>query len=382
MPVKTFGWFKNSIPQAHWNMSKRPFMLMGALDSLSAAMHVLSSIYLPGTLLVLLPQAAIPFSMLASRWILRERFTYSQYSGAVIVFCGILVVLFPVVTQQYTPEYSCQALNQEFDCTICQIEMSEEECLSHLTVQQDDGGGDELADDVSPQEPSCQWISKEESLRHEDFLVFVWSLVMVSSCIPMTLSSVYKQVALSEHFNLDPIFVNGWVAVFQFLFSIPFTIPAALASSPSVKPLELPRNWWNAFHCLFGSHNSIDLGCHPDECLQAALWVHLSLLAAVAYTVAVVMMLKYGSSAWLYLALTVMVPLGHLVFAIHSPSFVQVSDVVGLVVLLAGLVLYRFGHEEDEIEQIDETGNGGEADSKGGYWLEFLREPFLLSGDV
>jgi hypothetical protein len=44
-----------------------PFLAMGFLDAISAAMQVLATIYLPGTLLVLLPQVAIPLSMLASR---------------------------------------------------------------------------------------------------------------------------------------------------------------------------------------------------------------------------------------------------------------------------------------------------------------------------
>jgi hypothetical protein len=48
-------------------LAKKPFLVMGFLDAISAAMQVLATIYLPGTLLVLLPQAAIPLSMLASR---------------------------------------------------------------------------------------------------------------------------------------------------------------------------------------------------------------------------------------------------------------------------------------------------------------------------
>lgn len=36
----------------------------------------------------------------------------------------------------------------------------------------------------------------------------VWSIVMVLSCVPMALSSVYKEVALGES-ELDPIYLNG-----------------------------------------------------------------------------------------------------------------------------------------------------------------------------
>jgi drug/metabolite transporter (DMT)-like permease len=366
LPVSYFGWFQNSIPRAHiTSISKKPFMVMGALDSLSAAMQILASVYLPGKLLVLLPQAAIPFSMIASRWILREHFTRWQYMGAAVVFGGIGVVLFPVLTQRAAPEYSCQALDSAQDCTVCQMETTAEDCLAHQK--------EVLFADDSPQ-LYCQWVSKDESLRHDDFLVFVWSLVMVASCIPMVLSSVYKQVALQVH--LDPILVNGWVAIFQLLCSLPLAILAGLVSSPSVRPVNLPENWWQASQCLFDNQNFIELGCHPDDCVQAALWVHLGLLSSVVYTMSVIFVLKYGSSSMLYLGLTAVVPLGHLVFAVHSPSYVRVEDIVGLVVLLLGLMLYRFGHDTGE-----EDGDGDDEGSKGSYW-EFLREPFMLSGDV
>lgn len=36
----------------------------------------------------------------------------------------------------------------------------------------------------------------------------LWSLVLVLSCIPMALSSVYKEMALGES-ELDPIYLNG-----------------------------------------------------------------------------------------------------------------------------------------------------------------------------
>lgn len=36
----------------------------------------------------------------------------------------------------------------------------------------------------------------------------VWSMVLVASCLPMALSSVYKEMALGES-ELDPIYLNG-----------------------------------------------------------------------------------------------------------------------------------------------------------------------------
>jgi drug/metabolite transporter (DMT)-like permease len=397
LPVSYFGWFHGAIPRAHLiSIPKAPFAVMGALDALAASMQILSSVYLPGTLLVLLPQAAIPLSMLFSRAILHEKFTKWQYIGAAIVFGGILVVLSPVLLQKHVPEYSCQALNLDQDCAICQVETNEEDCLAHLTFDKQSAitfitDGEDTNN--SGQTVDCQWVSKDTSLRHDDFLVVVWSLIMVASCVPMVLSSVYKQMALQLP-NLDPILVNGWVALFQFLFGIPLAIPAGLVSSPPVSPFGLFHNWKDGFRCLFQQMNAIDYGCHPDHCSQAVLWVHLGLLSAVVYTVSLLFVLKFGGASVLYVGLTVMVPLGHLVFALHSPSSIVLENVIGLAVLLTGLIMYRFGTTEllqDLNNRSSQEGGGGVAGeednnqgddgSKSSYW-EFLREPFMLSGDV
>jgi CRT-like, chloroquine-resistance transporter-like len=60
LPTTAFGWFHNSIPLRHLTiMSKKPFFVMGFLDAISAAMQVLATVYLPGTLLILIPQVAM-----------------------------------------------------------------------------------------------------------------------------------------------------------------------------------------------------------------------------------------------------------------------------------------------------------------------------------
>lgn len=52
----------------------------------------------------------------------------------------------------------------------------------------------------------------------------------VLSCIPMCLSSVYKEKALGDD-DIDVIYLNGWVAVFQFLAGLVFAVPSAYAMS-------------------------------------------------------------------------------------------------------------------------------------------------------
>lgn len=395
LPASKLGWFQNSIPQSHWRrIPKKPFLVMGLLDAISGTMQVLATIYLPGTLLVLLPQAAIPFSMLASRFILREKFTMYQYAGAVVVLFGIFVVLFPVLTYARAPHYTCQAVDEIQDCTLCQTEETEEDCLSHVKEQPDANGIFSILH-TNETMSYCEWISRDDSMTKDDILVWIWSLVMVASCIPMVLSTVYKQVVLQV--QLDPILVNGWCALFQLLCGLPLAFPAGMISSPKVLPNHLPENWLQAFKCLFQQLNSIDAGCHPDECSRAALFVHLGLLSSAVYAVSMMFVLKYGSSSWLYLGLTLVLPLGHLVFSLHSPSMIHWSDVLGLVILMAGLILYRFGHDHDEessndnattsqdtntLDPTTETVNNEQEEEPKEGFLEFLREPFMLMGDI
>jgi hypothetical protein len=108
---------------------------------------------------------------------------------------------------------------------------------------------------------------------------------------------------------LDPIFMNGWIAVFQLLFSIVVSVPAGMVSSPSIAPWDVPRNLWDGFRCYDG-HGTIETGCHVDDACSnnAAFFVNLALIANLTFTFFTMYILKYGSTALLFLALTVMVP--------------------------------------------------------------------------
>jgi drug/metabolite transporter (DMT)-like permease len=424
IPVTFFGWFDHSIPWSHLkSMSKKPFFIMGCLDAIGAAMQVLATVYLPGTLLVLIPQAAIPLSMCAGAFLLGEKYTANQYLGASVVFCGILVVLYPVFTHQNAADHYCQAKDLDNDCILCEMETTEEACLSHLKRRDNILLHDSTAfisfltagNRTDDKDFYCTWVSGDEMMKHEDWLVFCWSIVMLISCVPSVMSTVYKQVALQA--PLDPILVNGWVALFQFCCGIFLVVPSGLVSSPKVHPLDLGKNWLNAMECLFTSTNSVHVGCHPDDCIRAALWVHVSLVNSAVYALAMIFVLKYGGCDLMYLGLTLVVPLGHLAFSLHSSfSATSVYDGVGLLVLVVGLFLYRFGYEKpndlsdssnDNHEQNYEPLVGGDGENaalergenvllessglvsmtmngnvtKEGFF-EFLREPFMLVGDI
>jgi drug/metabolite transporter (DMT)-like permease len=353
LPAYRYGWFQQSISQDQWTMSLRPFAIMGALDCVAGMMQVFCAVYLPGPLLVLLPQAAIPISMIFSRHILGSRYKKLQYIGAFVVLLGIVVVLEPEITQRHKPEYICEAIDIKKDCLSCQVEVSEATCLSHhletkYTSQlshllQDSRylGESKIGDDDQIGTPICAWIAANEASSGEQWLVLLWSLIMIISCFPMALSTIYKELVLDD--DMDPVFLNGWIVVFQTIYSVILAVPAGIASTPPVLPEDVPRNLIDGWKCYLGI-NSIHDGCHPDDCRTSALYFNLGILVNVVYVLAVMFVVKWGSTSLLFIGLTIMVPLGNLAFAILPSNVgnrVHLSDVLGLLVILMGLILYR-----------------------------------------
>lgn len=103
-----------------------------------------------------------------------------------------------------------------------------------------------------------------------------------------------------------------------------------------------------------------------QSCAQAPLMVNVYMAFNILYNIFIILILKYGSSNILYMAMTIMVPMGNFAFTLdflpgvsgvvcvgvcrsstagaaraqHRPM--SVFDIVGLVVIMSGLVIYRF----------------------------------------
>lgn len=117
-------------------ISQRVWGIMGFLDSLAGVMQSLAVAKLTsGSLIVLLLQSAIPTSMVITKIFLKTKYRVSQYVGALIVLAGLAAALGPSLA--------------------------------------DAGSG--AAGDTA-----------------------LWSAVLILSCVPMCLSSVYKEKALGD----------------------------------------------------------------------------------------------------------------------------------------------------------------------------------------
>ncbi len=285
---------------------KYKFAIMGFLDGTSSILGIFAVNYIVNAgSIVLLQQAAIPVSMCISKLFLGASYTISQYAGAVIVMLGIMVTLQPMFGGG------------------------------------SNGGNIDSTSLTDGEEPGNQ---------------VLWYFIQVLSCVPMALSSVYKEKALGVS-DIDVIYLNGWVSVFQSLSAVCFAIPSAWAMG--MRTSSLPSNMFNGFLCVLG-HNT-DLGTNMLEemmiddvqsstpmaasCSMAPFYVSSYLAFNVILNVVLIIILKYGSANVLFLASTVMLPIGNVVFSLKfMPGHLNMkpTDVLGLFCILFGLLLYRF----------------------------------------
>jgi hypothetical protein len=302
--------YTKNISKEQQEIPKYKFAIMGAYDSLAGIMQTFAINYISNSgTIVLVQQSAIPISMFISKIALQAQYTFSQYAGAGVVLIGIAVVLIP---NFITPSDPLEAAAAE-------------------------GGNYEL----------------------------LWIFVLVLSCVPMCLSSVYKEKALGE-MEIDVVYLNGWVAIYQFLFALPLCIPSSQVINMALS--EIMPNMYGGALCWFGintiAHGNPN-GLPVDDCSDAPLFVTAYLCFNIVFNILIVIILKHGSANIMWMASTVIVPLSNVAFSLqimpgHKP--LNTFDIIGLFVIMSGLVLYRFmGQIISYIEKL--SGRHGTMDS-------------------
>lgn len=305
LPMLRYG---AAITKEQIDIPKYKFAIMGGYDSVAGIMQSFAVNYISnaGTI-VLVQQSAIPISMAISVYSLGAKYSNAQYSGAAVVLIGIAVVLIPQLWPNVLP----------IDTGSIHVHGHGSEAPPTVPLSMNTSGTSEL----------------------------MWIFIMVVSCVPMVLSSVYKEKALGE-LDIDVVYLNGWVAVFQFLISIPLTVPSSWAIG--METSAIMPNLYAGLKCYFGINTVVDgsYGSMPlDNCEMAPLYVNLYMFFNVVYNILIVVILKYGSSNILWLSSTIIVPLSNIAFSLdfmpgHKP--LTEFDVWGLVVIMVGLIVYRF----------------------------------------
>ncbi|KNC82522.1 hypothetical protein SARC_05195 [Sphaeroforma arctica JP610] len=276
--------FGNQITKEERQIPQKTFFVMGALDSISSTMMTFATNSLDGSLVIMLQQVAIPVSMILSYFLMGAKYNRFHILGACTVIIGLLVVLLP----QFFGSGASMSLAQ-----------------------------------------------------------LGWVFVMVFACIPMTLSSVYKEEALGDQ-EIDPIYLNGWVAVWQLLVGLPLAIPAAY-TVPGGSITKIPDMLAGGLKCYLGINSIYEAseGVTVDDCGMAPLYVNIYCVLNLGYNILMILILKYGNANLLWLAMALMVPMGSAAFAMpFMPGYkpLGVNGYIGLFVIVSGLAMYRFSH--------------------------------------
>jgi drug/metabolite transporter (DMT)-like permease len=193
--------FTNNITKETTDIPKKNFFVMGALDSVASTMQMFAINYITSaSITVLVQQSAIPISMALSALFLGARYTKPQYTGATIVIGGIIAVLLPT------------------------------------------------------------FFTSSSSLPPEQL---IWVFAIIISNVPSVYSSVYKEKALGE-VDIDVVYLNGWVAIFQCIIAIPLCIPSGESSLYSIEVST------SLLFCIL-SHFCF-LVFHSNGCWNAHIW--------------------------------------------------------------------------------------------------------------
>eukprot|EP01112_Ceratiomyxa_fruticulosa_P021642 TRINITY_DN768_c0_g1_i1.p1 TRINITY_DN768_c0_g1~~TRINITY_DN768_c0_g1_i1.p1 ORF type:complete len:517 (+),score=83.99 TRINITY_DN768_c0_g1_i1:1275-2825(+) len=353
------------------------FLVMGFLDSLQGLLIVVGGLYVPGIMQNLLLQGSVPVTMLFSIFLLRPRgCSHCRKVKSLLKSKNI------TFAEETTLPETCTATN----------------CLCRVTVngmEIDTNNMGDLLDSMKQLNRKVvlytsakSWETHVKSFYSLAQYVgaviilsglvvsvfpalksgagaFKYDLMFFTATIPTALSGVYKEIAFRDAEDMDVWYLNGWVALFQFLIGLTYAPLAAVMSGLPIR--DIPSNLYQGLFCfLLGRNFVVDKcltsfpcgdtticcdscnGVYPGVSDVSALWGMLMYMTAnVAYNVFLVLVIKHGSAALMYVASTLVLPLGSICFTI--PAFLgrnatkfNIYDGAGLVVVLVGLITYRF----------------------------------------
>lgn len=177
------------------------------------------------------------------------------------------------------------------------------------------------------------------------------------------------------------MYLNGWVAIFQLVFSLVLCVPSIYAQ-PTYGIADLLPNMRDGFKCLFGvnsiMHDIVDAAgkvlVPKDDCALGYFYPNAYMFFNIIYNIFIVNLLKFGGANLFYVGATMygivcrlfnrhfsldtrlffslysatsrsMVPIVNTAFSLDFMPKHQdftIYSVFGLVVILLGLLVYRF----------------------------------------
>ena len=306
--------YTGKIKSEEMNFPITQFAFIGFLDGLSNTLQNVSvNFVVNAALIILIQQAAIPFSMIISAYMLGHSYNVTQYTGAIMVVSGILISLLPTLVGQAP--------------------------TTGVTLTPQEKGWNEI----------------------------FWIAVLALSQIPICLSSIYKEATL-VNLDVDVAYLAAMVAFWQTIFSLMMSIPMApLAGTPIT---DLPWYFYDGFQCVCGKNTILEATAEKpaDDCANAPYMIGFLIIANSGFQFLITLILKYGTANLLRMASAIMVPTCNVAFSLPiMPRSIPMSpsDFIGLLFVMSGLIVYRFinlvyttynimvGYEYFELEEED-----------------------------
>eukprot|EP01103_Thecamoeba_quadrilineata_P016233 TRINITY_DN536_c0_g1_i1.p1 TRINITY_DN536_c0_g1~~TRINITY_DN536_c0_g1_i1.p1 ORF type:complete len:512 (-),score=34.41 TRINITY_DN536_c0_g1_i1:663-2198(-) len=400
--------FTNQITPEMTSFPKYKFAVIGLLDSLAGLLLVVGGVQVPGMMQNLLIQGAVPMTMICSIIFLRNLGCTKCCSVRQVLLVSsrekkwkrFLAYFFKI---SFRGRFEEKALNTEGsprECSSFVVAAGDTFSAAEVLRLETEGRFDEIIERARASgqpivfhSESTPWKAHLKSyysiiqylgatIIMSGLLVtciggsqsgssvgpIFWDLVFFSATIPLALSGVYKEIAFAEVNDMDVWYLNGWVALFQFLIGILYAPLAAVMNQPPLSVSEIPKNLFEGFMCFVAGHNyittqdtncSILEGCSETLCCDscsgdyscvsdasALLATSIYLVANLAYNLFLLLVIKYGSAALMYISSTVVLPLGAICFTFkfimgcNSQQF-NLYTGIGLGLVLFGLITFR-----------------------------------------
>ena len=280
---------------------KLPFLWIGLCDSLGDLLGNAAIGKLPGYQPPLLAKLNIVFTATFSHVLLGERYNLRQILSMVVVICGSLVTLTPLVL----------------------------DALVKTSNNNLHGGED---------------TDKESNPLTQLFYIAVY----ISSVAPTALGFVLKEQVFREYessFDLDIFVVNTYTAIGGLLCQAVFFVP--LAALSGVPYNDISRYMADGYRCFTHDVRADSSWNRDDECYGSPVAPILYLAMNILYNIVFLMSIKYGGTLLTFITNTVTFPLSTLLFTcgISWPligSSVRLNGwiVAGLAVEVTGILWY------------------------------------------
>lgn len=383
-------YFTKSITPEMRKFPMYKFAIMGFLDSLQGLLIVVGGVHVPGIMQSLLLQGAVPVTMIFSIVLLQER--GCEKCRAVRATLKRKKIAFEEIStlpeKCTSTDCLCRVSVNGMDIDTQNMEnlLDSMRLLNrHVVLETSSRSwGNQIKNFYTP----AQYIGAAIVLGGLVVSVLpaflssnsagagppMFDLIFFSATLPTAISGVYKEIAFREIDDMDVWYLNGWVCLFQFIFGLTYAPLAAKMSGLPIK--EIPANLYQGLECTVLGHNTItnDIANATITCLTRqpcgttgllqccdscdgslpyisavpALWgMIMYMVANILYNIFLVLVIKYGSAALMYIASTLVLPLGSISFTIraflgHNTQKFTVFSGAGLGVVLFGLIIYRF----------------------------------------